>query len=187
MLVKIKTGNFRPVFLGIVSANKNGEAKMGEINIRKATAEDAGLILGFIKELAKFEKMESELVATPDGLRETLLSEGASAKALIISINDEPVGYAVYFYNYSTWLGKNGIYLEDLYITSKHRGKRAGKAVLQYLASLAVQEGCGRFEWSVLDWNEPAIKLYQSIGAVPQDDWVLYRLDGKALSDLAGS
>jgi GNAT superfamily N-acetyltransferase len=158
---------------------------VGEIKIRKAALEDAGLILGFIKELAKFEKMENELVATSDGLRESLLAEGASAKALIVHIDDEPIGYAVYFYNYSTWLGKKGIYLEDLYITSTHRGKRAGKAVLRYLAKLAVDEGCGRFEWSVLDWNKPAIKLYQSIGAASQDSWVLYRLDGNALFDFA--
>jgi GNAT superfamily N-acetyltransferase len=97
------------------------------------------------------------------------------------------IAYAVYFYNYSTWLGKNGIYLEDLYITTTHRGNGAGKAVLRYLAGLAVDEGCGRFEWSVLDWNKPAIGFYQSIGAAPQKDWMLYRLDGGALSDFVGS
>ena len=159
---------------------------MGKIDIRKATPDDAGLILGFIKELAVYEKMENDVVATIDGLRESLLSEGASAKALIISLNDKPVGYAVFFYNFSTWLGKNGLYLEDLYITRKHRGCGAGKAALRYLAKLAVDQGCGRFEWSVLDWNEPAIHFYRSIHAKPQHDWVLYRLDGEALSDLAG-
>jgi len=160
---------------------------MGKIAIRKATPEDAGLILGFIKELAGYEKMEKDVVATLDGLRESLLSEGASAKALIISLGEKPVGYAVFFYNYSTWLGKNGLYLEDLYITRKHRGCGAGKAALRYLARLAVDQGCGRFEWSVLDWNEPAIQFYRSIHATPQNDSVLYRLDGEALSDFAGS
>lgn len=158
---------------------------MDEILIRKATCKDAELILGFIRELAEFEKMERDVVATVDGLRESLLSETASAKALIVSIDDNPIGYAVYFYNYSTWLGKNGIYLEDLYITTKYRGNGAGKAVLRYLAKLAVDEGCGRFEWCVLDWNQPAIKFYKSIGAVPQNDWLLYRLDGRLLSDFA--
>lgn len=160
---------------------------MDTINIRKATPDDAEVIFGFIKELAEYEKMENDVVATIDGLRESLLSEGASAKALIVSNHDGPIGYAVYFYNYSTWLGKNGIYLEDLYITKRLRGNGAGRAVLRYLAKTAVDEGCGRFEWCVLDWNAPAIKFYQSIGAAPQNDWVLYRLDGKALSDFAHS
>ena len=160
---------------------------MGAVNIRKATPEDAELIIGFIRELAEFEKMERDVVATADGIRESLLSEGASARALVVSIEDYPIGYAVYFYNYSTWLGKNGIYLEDLYITTKHRGNGAGKMVLRYLAQLAVDEGCGRFEWSVLDWNQPAIQFYKSIGAVPQNDWVLYRLDGRSLFDFAAS
>ena len=160
---------------------------MGTVNIRKATLRDAELILGFIRELAEFEKMERDVVATADGIRESLFSEGASAKALIISIDDNPIGYAVYFYNYSTWLGKNGIYLEDLYIKTKYRGNGAGKTVLQYLAKLAVDEGCGRFEWCVLDWNQPAIQFYKSIGAVPQNDWILYRLDGRSLSDFAAS
>ena len=160
---------------------------MDEINIRKATPKDAELILGFIRELAEFEKMENDVVATADSLRKSLLSEGATAKALIVSIDDNPIGYAVYFYNYSTWLGKKGLYLEDLYITTKYRGNGAGKAVLRYLAKLAVDEGCGRFEWCVLDWNQPAIKFYKSIGAVPQNDWVLYRLNGRSLSDFVVS
>jgi len=160
---------------------------MEKIDIRKATIEDAELILGFIKELAVYEKMENDVVATVDGLRASLLSEGASAKALIVSLDGKPIGYAVFFYNYSTWLGKNGLYLEDLYITRKHRGYGAGKSVLRYLAKLAVEKGCGRFEWSVLDWNQPAIDFYRSIHAKPQNDWVLYRLDGEALSDFAGS
>ena len=104
-----------------------------------------------------------------------------------VFLDGKPIGYAVFFYNYSTWLGKNGLYLEDLYITRKHRGCGAGKAALRYLAKLAVDQGCGRFEWSVLDWNEPAIQFYRSIHAKPQNDWVLYRLDGEALADFAGS
>ena len=160
---------------------------MDQINIRKATFNDAELILGFIRELAAFEKMERDVVATAGGLRKSLLCEGARASALIVSIDDQPIGYAVYFYNYSTWIGKNGIYLEDLYITTKYRGHGGGKAVLQYLAKLAVDEGCARFEWCVLDWNQPAIQFYKGIGAVPQNEWILYRLDGGALSDFAAS
>lgn len=177
MIMTVWTGNY-PILR---------REKMEKITIRRATPGDAGLILDFIKELAVYEKMENDVVASVDGLRESLLSEGASAKALIVCLDGKPIGYAVFFYNYSTWLGKNGLYLEDLYITRKYRGCGAGKTVLRYLAKLAVDQGCGRFEWSVLDWNEPAIEFYRSIHAKPQDEWVLYRLDGKSLYDFAGS
>ena len=99
----------------------------------------------------------------------------------------QPIGFAVYFYNYSTWLGKNGLYLEDLYVTPESRGIGAGKALLQHMANIAVDQDCGRFEWRVLDWNEPSIKFYQSIGALPQDEWIGYRLDGQALLDFSKS
>ena len=157
------------------------------LTIRKATTEDTTLILHFVTELAIYEKAEYEVVATESDIRKTLFGENASAHALICSIDDKPIGFAVYFYNYSTWLGKNGLYLEDLYVSSKHRGSGAGKALLKHLANIAVAENCGRFEWSVLDWNEPAIDFYQSIGAKPQDEWIGYRLSGDALKAFANA
>lgn len=160
---------------------------MSKLSIRKATSVDAALILNFITELARYEKAEHHVVATQDSILNSLFSEKATANALICSLDEEPIGYAVYFYNYSTWLGKNGLYLEDLYISPKHRNCGAGKYVLKYLAQLAIEKGCGRFEWCVLDWNEPAIKFYEKIGAKPQDEWVIYRLSGDELALFAGS
>jgi len=153
--------------------------------IRKATTEDAALILHFITELAIYEKAEHEVIATTEDIQNTLFGEYSSAHALICELDGEPIGFAVYFYNYSTWLGRNGLYLEDLYITASQRGSGAGKALLKYLANIAVEQGCGRFEWSVLDWNTPAIDFYQSIGAKPQDEWIGYRLSGDALKAFA--
>lgn len=157
------------------------------IDIRKATAEDAALILKFITDLAIYEKAKHEVIATEADIKNSLFSDATTAHALICNIDNKPVGYAVYFFNYSTWLGKNGLYLEDLYIAPEHRGSGAGKEVLKYLAKIAVTNNCGRFEWSVLDWNEPAIKFYQSIGAKPQDEWIGYRLSGKTLIEFANN
>lgn len=158
---------------------------MNSLSIRQATTEDAPLLLHFITELARYEKAEQEVLATEEQIRESLFSKNASANALICSQDTEPIGYAVYFFNYSTWLGKNGIYLEDLYITPQKRGCGAGRFLLQHLARLAVAKGCGRFEWAVLDWNEPAIGFYEKIGARPQNEWITYRLTGDALSAFA--
>jgi len=160
---------------------------MTTINIRPATAEDAALIIRFITDLAIYEKAEHEVIATESDIRESLFASDSTTEAVICHIDDEPVGYAVYFFNYSTWLGKHGLYLEDLYVSPEHRGTGAGKALLKHLAKIAVSKNCGRFEWSVLDWNEPAIQFYKSLGAKPQDEWVGYRLTGKALEDLAKS
>jgi len=160
---------------------------MSTIEIRPATPEDCSLILRFITELAIYEEAEDEVVATEDDIRNTLYAADSTTSAVICELDKQPVGFAVYFFNYSTWLGKHGLYLEDLYVSPKHRGSGAGKSLLKYLAKIAVSKGCGRFEWSVLDWNEPAIKFYQSIGAEPQNEWVAYRLTGKALVDLAES
>lgn len=157
------------------------------IKIRPATADDSALIIGLIRELAIYEKLESEVIATESDIRQSLFSEDSVSSALVCTIDNEPVGYAVYFFNYSTWLGKHGLYLEDLYVSPEHRGKGAGKALLRYLAKIAVSRNCGRLEWSVLDWNEPAIQFYKSIGAEAQDEWVPYRLTGKALVELANS
>ncbi|TBU96492.1 GNAT family N-acetyltransferase [Stutzerimonas kirkiae] len=157
------------------------------ISIRPATSADAPLILRFITDLAIYEKAEHEVKTDVAGLQATLFAADGPASALIVEHDGQPIGYAVYFYNYSTWLGCKGLYLEDLYISPESRGAGAGKATLQYLSRLAVSEGCGRFEWSVLDWNQPAIDFYQSLGARPQDEWVGYRLTGEALQRLARS
>ena len=158
---------------------------MTQIRIRNADKSDARLILDLITELAVYEKAEHEVVTTEEEIAATLFGDESKAKALICEIADKPVGYAVYFYNYSTWLGKNGIYLEDVYVTPDYRGLGAGKALLKHIARIAVAENCGRFEWSVLDWNQPAIDFYESIGARPQDEWTIYRLTGTALNQFA--
>jgi len=160
---------------------------MPNIEIRPASAADAGLILRFITDLAIYENAEDAVVTTEDDLRQSLFGPGSTTYAVICEIDSRPAGFAVWFFNYSTWLGKNGLYLEDLYVSPEFRGLGAGKALLKHLARIAVEKGCGRFEWSVLDWNEPAIRFYQSLGAKPQDEWVPYRMTGKALLDLAES
>jgi GNAT superfamily N-acetyltransferase len=119
------------------------------------------------------------------GIQASLFGAGSTAHALICERDGQPIGYAVYFFNYSTWLGQHGLYLEDLYISPEQRGGGAGKALLRHLAQLAVSRGCGRFEWAVLDWNQPAIDFYLSFGAKPQDEWTTYRLTGQALRDFA--
>jgi len=155
------------------------------IEIRQATAEDSALILRFIIELAIYEKAENEVTATKPDIENSLFGSGSTTNAVICNLNNEPVGFAVYFFNYSTWLGKHGLYLEDLYISPEYRGMGAGKTLLKHLAQIALANDCGRFEWSVLDWNEPAIRFYQSIGAKSQDEWVGYRLSGQALEEFA--
>lgn len=153
--------------------------------LRPATAADAGLILRFIIELAVYEKEPDAVVTDQDGIAASLFGQGATAKALIAELDAEPVGYAVWFASYSTWLGRNGLYLEDLYVTPEMRGRGVGKAILRQLAALAVAQGCGRMEWSVLDWNAPAIAFYESVGARPQSDWTVFRLTDDALSTFA--
>ncbi|MEO7641406.1 MAG: GNAT family N-acetyltransferase [Ramlibacter sp.] len=160
---------------------------MPDIHIRAATADDAALILGFIRELAIYEKAEHEVLATEDDLRQSLFGAQPRAWALICSVGGVAAGFAVYFFNYSTWQGRQGLYLEDLYLSPAHRNLGAGKALLQHLARIAVANGCGRFEWSVLDWNEPALQFYRSIGAWAMDEWTRYRLAGDALDKFAGS
>ncbi|CDG81277.1 GNAT family N-acetyltransferase [Janthinobacterium agaricidamnosum] len=155
------------------------------IQIRDAVQADAALILGFITELAIYEKAEHEVVASLADIEHSLFAAGATARALICSIDGKPAGFAVYFFSYSTWLGRKGLYLEDLYVSPEHRGAGAGKLLLGHLACLARDSGCGRFEWSVLDWNEPAIQFYRAIGATAQDEWVRYRIAGDALVQFA--
>lgn len=160
---------------------------MPNIEVREATVKDAELILHFIVELAIYEKAEQEVRASVTDIQNSIFGDNSIAHALICELDHTPIGFAVYFYNYSTWLGKNGLYLEDLYVTPEQRGVGAGKALLQHMATIAINEGCGRFEWRVLDWNEPSIQFYQSIGALPQNEWVGYRLDGQALQDFANT
>ena len=160
---------------------------MSEIQIREATVEDSSLILNFVKELAKFERAASEVSATVEDIQRSIFGADSTVHALICSINNEPIGFAVYFYNYSTWQGKNGLYLEDIYITPKYRGKGAGRKLFKYMAIIAVSKDCGRFELSVLDWNKTAIKFYESTGAKPQNEWISYRLDGNDLEEFANS
>ena len=160
---------------------------MPDIHIRPAVAADTALILRFITELAIYEKAEHEVAASEDDIRRTLFDPQGPARSLICSVDGVDAGFAVYFFNYSTWQGKKGLYLEDLYLTPAHRNVGAGKALLQHLAQIAAREGCGRFEWSVLDWNEPALQFYRSIGAWPMDEWTRYRLAGGALEKFAGT
>ena len=155
------------------------------LHIRTATADDAELILRFITDLAIYEKAEHEVQTDVAGIRDSLFGAGSTTHALICEQDGVAIGFAVYFFSYSTWLGKHGIYLEDLYVSPEHRGCGAGKALLHHIARLAVTQGCGRFEWSVLDWNTPAIDFYTAAGAKPQDEWTVYRLEGEALRRFA--
>ena len=158
---------------------------MRNITIRPAVINDAETIRQFILDLAIYEKAEHEMLANEDHIRNTLFCENPQAFALITEIDGTAVGFAVYFFSYSTWLGKYGIYLEDLYVSLEERGKGAGKALLKELARIAVDRDCGRLEWCVLDWNEPSIKFYEAMGAKPKDGWTVYRLDGEALNSFA--
>ncbi len=158
---------------------------MSELTIRPATVDDSQQILTFITELAIFEKAEHEVEASVNDIQTTLFGDNATSHCLICEEHGKPIGFAVYFYNYSTWQGRNGLYLEDLYITPDCRGHGAGTALLSYLARHAVTHNCGRFEWSVLDWNQPAIDFYESLGAVAKSEWLGYRLSGDALHALA--
>lgn len=155
------------------------------ISIAPATPEDVPQIWQFVFELAIYEREPEAVIATKEDFHRVLFCESPRAYAVMCRDGDIPIGFALYFYNFSTWLGRHGLYLEDLYVTPEHRGKGAGKALLQHLAGIAVAEGCGRFEWSVLDWNQPAIDFYESMGAKPQSEWVGYRLTGEALQALA--
>ena len=161
------------------------EERTSEPEIRVATEADVPLILSFIRELAEYERLSHEVVATEEGLRDSLFGERTGAEVVIGYQDGSPAGFALFFHNFSTFLGRPGLYLEDLYVKPETRGRGLGRALLVYLAKLATERGCGRMEWSVLDWNEPAIKLYRGIGATPMDEWTVYRVTGEALEDLA--
>jgi GNAT superfamily N-acetyltransferase len=159
--------------------------KIDGFTIRRATESDVALILNFVKELADYEKLSHEVIATEDGFRQYLFGEKPFAEVVIGEYHSEPVGYALYFYNFSTFNGKPGLYLEDLYISSEERGKGFGKAMLSYLAKLAIEKDFGRFEWAVLDWNEPSINFYKSIGAIQLNEWIINRVTGDNLLKLS--
>jgi len=154
-------------------------------DIRKAVPGDAGTILRFITELAVYEKAGHEVEATVETVTQSLFGPQSVSQAAILERDGVPVGFAVWFFSYSTWQARNGLYLEDLYVTPDQRGSGAGRLMLRYLARLAIEKGCGRFEWSVLDWNEPAIRAYEAIGAEPMNEWKRYRLAGPALETFA--
>lgn len=158
---------------------------MSQLQIRNAVVADVPLILGFVFELARYEQAEHEVVATEAMIEQSLFTPSANAHAVICERAGAPIGFAVYFFNYSTWLARNGLFLEDLFVTPAARGSGAGKALLTHLARIAVAEECGRFEWNVLDWNTPAIRFYESLGAEAQSEWVGYRLTGESLRRLA--
>ena len=153
--------------------------------LRPAEPSDSATILAFIRELAIYEKAEDQVEATEEMIRQSVFGEGSVTRAMICESEGRPAGFAIWFYNYSTWQAKKGLYLEDLYVTPEFRGAGAGKAMLKRLAQIALAEGCGRFEWSVIDWNEPAIRVYRAIGAEPQAEWIRYRLTGEALAAFA--
>lgn len=156
------------------------------LSIRPADITDCPLILTFIRELADYEKLLHEVVADVPALEASLFGDNPSAEVVIAEYQGQPAGFALFFHNYSTFLGRAGLYLEDLYIRPEMRGKGFGKTLLAYLANLALERNCGRLEWWVLDWNQPAKDFYQSLGAKPMDDWTVNRVTGDALTALAG-
>lgn len=158
---------------------------MINIVIRPAVINDCQSILHFITELAIYENAEHEVLATEQSIKESIFPEKSHVHALICEHQGQAIGIAIYFYNYSTWLAQPGLYLEDLYISQAFRGQGTGKKLLQHLANIALDNFCGRFEWSCLDWNKPSRDFYEAVGAVAQSEWVGYRLSGQALSDFA--
>lgn len=163
------------------------ESKAAPCALRSAVESDTPTIFRFIQALAEYERLSHEVSATEGALRETLFGSTPSAEVILAEVEGTPVGFALFFHNYSTFLAKPGLYLEDLFVSPQYRGCGYGKALLVHLAELAVQRGCGRFEWSVLDWNEPSIQFYKSLGAVPMADWSIFRVTGEALEKLGGT
>jgi GNAT superfamily N-acetyltransferase len=158
-----------------------------DFEIRDATIADIPIILQLIRDLATYERAPNDVVATEESLHEVLFGSEPAAKVVIIFENTEPVGFAVYFFNFSTWLGRPGLYLEDLFVKPEMRGRGYGRALLVHLAKIARDHNCGRMEWAVLTWNEPAIEFYKKLGAVSLDDWRVFRLTTDGIGRLAGS
>src|SRR5437868_11980132 len=158
---------------------------MSDFQIKPATKDDVATILSFIRQLAEYERLSDACVATEDVLRDSLFGKKPAAEVVLGYAGEQPVGFAVFFHTFSTFLGRPGLYLEDLFVIPEMRGRGYGKALLVYLARLARERHCGRLEWAVLDWNEPSIQFYKKLGAVPMDDWTVYRVTGEVLNRLA--
>jgi GNAT superfamily N-acetyltransferase len=160
--------------------------KISDLVIRPATVADVPIILELIRELATYERAPTEVTATEEELVDVLFGPRPAAEVLLAFEEQTPVGFAVFFHNFSTWLGRPGLYLEDLFVRPEQRGKGYGRALLVHLAKIAHERGCGRMEWAVLDWNEPAIQFYKKLGAAPLDEWTVFRLTRDGIAKLAG-
>jgi len=160
---------------------------MANFLIRQATEQDVPLILSFIRQLAEYERLSHEAVVTEKTLQDSLFGARRYAEVLLGYADNKPVAFAVFFHNFSTFLGRPGLYLEDLFVIPEMRGKGFGRALLVELARIAHERNCGRFEWAVLDWNEPAIQFYKNLGAIPMDEWTIFRVTGAALGRLSNS
>jgi GNAT superfamily N-acetyltransferase len=171
----------RPAAQGIAMS-----ASHPHLKIRPASPADCGTILEFIRELGEYERLAHEVVATEAGLRETLFGARPSAEVVLVEHDGEAAAFALFFHTYSTFLAKPGLYLEDLFVRPQHRRHGIASALMKHLAAIAVDRGCGRFEWSVLDWNQPALDFYRRLGAIPMSEWTVQRLTGDALRTLAG-
>ena len=160
------------------------DTSIRNFKIRETSEADIPLILSLIKEIAEYEKMVDEVIATEETLRESRFKNNR-ANALILETDNKKIGYCIYFYNFSTFIGKGGIYIEDIFIKKEYRGNGFGREIFKFLAKKAKEEGCKRIEWACLDWNEPSIKFYKSLGAVPMDEWTVYRLTEKEIIKLS--
>lgn len=158
---------------------------LSDFEIRPAVVDDVPLILSFIKKLADYERLAHEVVATEESLKKTLFDARKTAEVAIGYFQNKPIGLVLFFHNYSTFLGRPGLYIEDLFVDESYRGSGFGAALLRYVARLAVERNCGRLEWSVLDWNKPAVDFYTKLGAVPMSDWTVFRVTGQSLMNLA--
>jgi len=158
---------------------------MSNLVVRAATADDTKTLFQFIKDLAIYEKAEHEVLATEQTIKHSIFADNSHVFALICELDGVAIGSAIYFFNYSTWLAKSGLYLEDLYVMPEYRGQGAGVKLLKAMAKIALEKDCARFEWSCLDWNTPSREFYHSLGAVAQEEWVGYRMTGKTLSNFA--
>jgi GNAT superfamily N-acetyltransferase len=166
-------------------STRAGKSDLAGFTVRRATVADVPTILTLIRELATYERAPNEVTATEDQLVDVLFGEKPAAEVLLAFEQDNAVAFAVYFYNFSTWLGRPGLYLEDLFVRPEHRGKGYGRALLVELAKIARDRGCGRIEWAVLDWNQPAIEFYRKLGAKPMDEWTVFRLTRDGIQRLA--
>jgi GNAT superfamily N-acetyltransferase len=175
----------KPSFTSLLSFAMATQMKIPGFMIREASQEDLSLILSFVRELAGYERLLHEVVATEETLQESLFGERKVAEVIFGEVNGDPVSFAVFFHNYSTFLGRQGIYIEDLFVKPHMRGLGIGKAIFSHIARIAKERGCGRLDWWVLDWNEPAIRFYESLGALPMSAWTVYRLTGHAFEALA--